>query len=606
MSDVETTAESTTVGPRLPASESGLRHVAPMAGVWMLFLVFSFIHAPIPGVNEPHYLAKARHIWNPAWVAGDFFLESSNPHLVFYRTFGALTVLLPLTQAAFVGRIIAYLLLAVGWQRLCFRLTEDRWSGLASGCIFLLLASIGNFSGEWIVGGLEGKVPAYAFAFVGLTDLLDRRWIRVGACLGLSVAFHPLVGAWTVVAIGMAACLAGMFQRESLLQLIGQQSIRQFLRDRAVVIGILLFGVLACVGIIPALQSIGEANSRNRFAADYIQVFYRIKHHLDPMDFPLRRYVGYGSLALVATVIQCCSSSNANRRFFARVVFCAGIIALCGVAIGWGPRPPAEMPFYEFRMKLLKFYPFRLFDVLLPMFVAVHLSRCFDLRRMPLCSDVMLKRFMFVVSILLAGFVGFIERQSLSAEFGLPRWLWPVSVGIVALLCGLSVRTLLGKSGRVIPDLPTRSRAIGLLVIFLAAVTLNAGRGSVVRLSERHEVAWREACEWIRNNTREDVLFATPKTSWGFKWFAQRPEFVAMKDCPQDATGILEWNRRLRFLKHWGSENWSDDGYSAEDALSFHKETGVTHILSRRFGPFDAPIVYRNSVYRIYDITPRD
>ena len=53
--------------------------------VWAMFLSTSLIRAPIPAVNEPHYLGKAKHYWDPAWCAGDFLLDSSNPHLVFSR-----------------------------------------------------------------------------------------------------------------------------------------------------------------------------------------------------------------------------------------------------------------------------------------------------------------------------------------------------------------------------------------------------------------------------------------------------------------------------------------------------------------------------------------
>ncbi len=71
-----------------------------------------------PDINEPHYLAKAKHFWNPAWCPLDFFLNSADAHQVFYVTFGWLTLWLPLPAVAWVGRIITWAVQAWGWRRL--------------------------------------------------------------------------------------------------------------------------------------------------------------------------------------------------------------------------------------------------------------------------------------------------------------------------------------------------------------------------------------------------------------------------------------------------------------------------------------------------------
>ncbi len=65
---------------------------------------------------------------------------------------------------------------------------------------------------------------------------------------------------------------------------------------------------------------------------------------------------------------------------------------------------------------------------------------------------------------------------------------------------------------------------------------------------------------------------------------------------------MVEWNRRLNFIQKWGQENLTTTGYTEQQARSLSAETGITHILSRRFGPFDLPIIYQNETYRIYEI----
>ena len=124
-------------------------------------LAHSTLRAPVPAVNEPHYLAKALHWGAPGWCAGDFFLESSNPHLVFYTLVGPGTSVLPFETVAWLGRLLALALLATGWVALVRRLVSDEWAGWTATTVFLLTAAIGNLSGEWVVGGFESKVVAY-------------------------------------------------------------------------------------------------------------------------------------------------------------------------------------------------------------------------------------------------------------------------------------------------------------------------------------------------------------------------------------------------------------------------------------------------------------
>lgn len=508
--------------------------------LWAGFLGFSLCHAPIPGVNEPHYLTKSMHCWDSTWCAGDFFLESSNAHLVFYRTVGLLTVTFSFPVSALIGRILAYLLLAVAWQKLCRELSGDRWAGCIAASIFLLISSIGNFSGEWLVGGVEAKVFSYGLVLAGIGTLLSSQRWQAGLLLGAGVAMHPLVGLWSVVAMTMAAALtpAGRLVREGSGEVLA--SGRRFFSQPDVIAAIVLFLTVSSAGVVPALSSVLSADPTLSFQANYIQVFYRLPHHLDPMRFNAAAYVGYSLLAVVAGLLhQLLRSEEPDGtalKFLTRTVLCSGIIAITGVLIGWGPRPPVEMPYYEFRMNLLKFYPFRLFDVALPILLSMQFSMFLSNRRL------------------------------------------------------LSVM------------LPSKVRPLIVVGCFATALFLNAGRGSLDRMTDAQRTDWISACRWIGENTPEGSLVLTPKESRSFKWFAERAEYVAFKDCPQDAAGIVEWNNRLKFLKKWGEDNWNGTSYSATVTQQLHEQTGVDYLVTKRWGPFGAPIVYENSTYRIYQI----
>ena len=87
--------------------------------VLLIFMVF-FLYAGWvpPAVNEAHYLTKAKHYWNPDFCAGDHFLESADAHLVFYWTFGWVTLFCSLPAAAWIGRLVTWGAMAWAWRRL--------------------------------------------------------------------------------------------------------------------------------------------------------------------------------------------------------------------------------------------------------------------------------------------------------------------------------------------------------------------------------------------------------------------------------------------------------------------------------------------------------
>ena len=93
-----------------------------------MFAVFFFDGArPVPDVNEPHYLGKAIHFWNPDWIPNDAFLNSTDTHQVFYFTFGWLSLWLPPLWLAWVGRLLTWGLLAWAWRRLSYAFIPRRW-----------------------------------------------------------------------------------------------------------------------------------------------------------------------------------------------------------------------------------------------------------------------------------------------------------------------------------------------------------------------------------------------------------------------------------------------------------------------------------------------
>lgn len=508
--------------------------------MWLSFLIYSFWQAPVPAVNEPHWLTKAKHYWQPEWCPGDFFLDSSNTHLVFYQTVGVLTSLVSFEAAAVIARLLGYLLLAIGWTSLCRSATGKSQTAFPAAWLFLLLASIGNLSGEWLVSGIEGKVFSYGFIFLGLASLGEARWFRAGLYTSLGIAFHPLVGIWSLIATGMAAAFSLLMGRTDRPIL---STLNDIIRRRNFLVGMVTLIAVSLFGILPALQAIGGASTSDVRTATFLQVFHRLDHHLDPMEFDGWRYGIYLLLAVAAWLLLRFGEKRSQMSWLGWTVLASGIIATVGWLIGYRDAsiPDVElwerMPLYDLRAALLKFYPFRLVDVLLPVLVAILLAR--------------------------------------------------------------------HATARLIHFHP-RAMRTGFVAAIVVSLWLSTGRGSVNRMSALQESDWLEACEWIRENTPGDALVHTPRQSWAFKWFAQRAEYVSLKDCPQDTPGIIEWNNRLNGISKWAETRYTDRVYSRVETEALNRETGITHLLVRRLGPFEIEPVFRNVTYRIYWIEPQE
>ncbi len=521
--------------------------------VWLSFLMVSLASAPIPGVNESHYLTKSKHYWNPDWCVRDFFLTSFSAHQVFYQTCGWLTLWLDLTSVALVGRLLGMALLAAGWTAMVSRLmrggsNEERstaddpaatpspraslWNVLLSAWLFLGLQAVGNLSGEWLVGGFESKIVAYAFVFFAIAMRLDRRFNLAAVCSGAAITFHPLVGLWHVVAMCFAKIADFRFQ---IADFKSQISILK--------IPFLLTTISALPGLWPVMRMLGAADSRTSLAANFVQVFYRLKHHLDPMDFGLCHYVGYFLLAAVwFGLLQSMRKKEAlspSDRWWIAYLAATTLFAVGGFLAGVGPRPAQEMWGYRWRMGLMKFYPFRLFDLMLPVAVAALAPRvfaCFKLGR---------------------------ERPA--RLVGREYLLWTVAT--------------LGLGW-----------AVAEVRLFEPAIPWTRP----VRAD------WLDACRWIAANTPADALFLTPIESDSFKWHAQRAEFVNFKDCPQDAAGIVEWNRRLQWIERWSKAGFADERYSVDELRELRRKTGAEFAMARLRVPYESDLIYSNDTFNVF------
>lgn len=558
---------SETVCMSSPPTPAALENTAPSVTRWTVcewllillsFAVFASIRSPIPGVNEPHYLTKSRHFWDSSWCSRDPFLQSANAHYVFYATIGAGTRILTFEQTAAVGRLLGWALLAAGWCALARQLLPMRWGGLWSAWIFLGFAAIGNWSGEWVVGGIEAKVLSYGCVWLSLAAALQGRVLPAAAWAGAAVSFHPVVGIWNTAALLSAALLDDW----RIWRLCARIRWRRWAASG------LMWLVCAAPGLVPAVVMLRGANREQSYAADYIQVFYRLAHHLDPWQFSAQGYIGYAILlALSAVFYMVWARSSASWSMAVRYVLAAVLIAAVGVAIRavpevaslvrqWNVLPAARgwldgwIAYKPHLAGLLKFYPFRLADVAVP----------------------------WVASLLL----------TLAITQCWKRWSPLPNVGTVAR----------GRLWQSIPWLVFGS-------CFAAAIVLPAIDRHPSRLNAREFAAWVDACQWLERETPADALCFAGNEGWALKWYASRAEYLSRKDCPQDAPGIMAWNERFKIIARW-SDRYSQQGFSRAAIRELRQQTGIDYVIANKFGPLEIPPVYRNGTYQIYRLSDAD
>lgn len=549
-------------GPAISQFGSKSSFTATATLIAAVFISSSLLRFPVPGVNEPHYLCKARAFSDTDWCSGDFFLQSSNAHAVFFALTGPVTEWIGFEATAVTGRILCLGLMATAWSMLSIRLRLKFSDALLAAATFCGIAITGNFSGEWVVGGFESKVPAYGFALISVAFWLDawrsldgqwKTYLFAGIFAGLAAALHPVVGVWFCIGIALSElflwCGSLMLRKTEKLR-----PLRTFTVHGLVFAGSAF--VFSLPGLVPAAKMVlsSESTAAERDQANLIQIFWRLAHHLDPSTFPKSAWI-HTTILLSVTVVGLLSvcqlsgkTAGLNKspdtpsaehddvswRLVSILLLMSLLIAAAGIAIGWRNVPVTKMSNWQLRASLLKFYPFRFFDTLLPI----------------------------TASFVLAGCAG-----RLLHRFALWRWMLTAIVCVVVLATAHRHR-LAAPSG----------------------------------YSPTSFAAWKEACQWLKNNVPDDSLIYGPREGFGLKWYADRAEYVCFKDCPQDAAGILEWNRRLWVVHDWSQESYSDGSFDKADLQKFHQLTSATHILTRRLGPFESPPIYKNHVWRIYSV----
>ena len=524
--------------------------VAEISAIVILFFVYA--GHPAPDVNEAHYLAKAKHFWQPTWCAGDAFLESDDAHIAFYWTAGWLTKFMSLTAFAWFGRIVTWLLLAATWHQFIRCFTRRSGDSLFSAAIALCLWHHFHLAGEWVVGGFEAKGFAMAFLFVALRRVASNQWGSAFVALGAASSFHVLVGGWGV--LGVAATLATRWKIEQP-------------NPKTIASGLIGGGLLALPGLVPALWLMSgvDATTQQRAAEIYVD---RLGHHLEIYRMAPERIAMFGML-LVAWSIMRFLERRAHARRSGPIAFAVQRIqrfvsmsVVIGI-VGW------MLDYFSIVLpavdRLLRFYFFRLADIAVPIGVVVSLVVWLQAGNGHPNTDAE---------------NGNKERYKKRDNRG-----FATCAILVAVTITLATGFIRSPKRRVAP-----------------AFVQGLGRDLNTSELRIHWRDWQDTCGWIDKHTPTTARCLTPTISQTFCWYANRPEVAVWKNIPQDAMSIVHWRETMNQI-HASSiypKPNATNPPSFVDPSDLARKYDFEYLVATDKPSLPWPRVYRNATYIVY------
>ncbi len=484
-----------------------------------LCLIFLCTTAAVPGINESHYLPKAKHLWDPSFAPGDLFLESHDSHYLTSMLAGLAARWLPLAAVAWLGRVLSWLLLAGAWQQLRGSLRLPMWASATALLGWLLAIHYGNWAGEWVVGGFEAKTIAYPLVLLGVAQVISGNWNWVWLCMGSAMMWHPLVGGWAGLSAGIVWLVQPRLAQRVLQQL-------PWLAAGA---------ALALLGIAPALSGLSGPDVIERVSAAQVHVYLRLPHHLAPQLFAPERH---WAAAVTLAAFSCVTALFLRTKKTLPPELAAGGSRLLGIGwlavlfalAGWTIDALLTQARPDIAARLLRFYWFRWADVAVPLAGSLLLWRLL-LAPLPARGA----RHAAIACVLLLTAVGFVNQLQLGPQ-------------------------------RIVP-------AADRLVVE------SVGKNAIE--TDRY-IDWLAVCQWIRENTPEDSLWLTPKYQQSFKWHAQRAEVVCWKDVPQDNAAVIEWYHRIQACEPPRSADGSIQEWTTDRLLDLSAQYGFRWVLLDR------------------------
>lgn len=238
-----------------------------------------------------------------------------------------------------IGRILSYVLISYSYIYLSRVLKLSFFTSTGIYIIFLYFFKHGiGDAGEWIVGGLEAKVFAYALSIFSLSSFLKDNYKRGFLFAGLSLSVHLLVGVYNLL------CL---------IPLLFSNLKKKKNEPLNLLQGICYFIITGIIGIAEIINSLFLNTSQiiqNKGWDIYVNI--RVPHHVIP-DFSIETW----SILITFTIFNLLflKSKHYTKKFIALYSLSSIVIIIIGFIV-----------YYSFESHYMRYYFFRFSDVMLP------------------------------------------------------------------------------------------------------------------------------------------------------------------------------------------------------------------------------------------------
>jgi hypothetical protein len=306
----------------------------------LLFAYLLIRNGGVPAHNELVYLLYLAKEWNPSLLSNDWTFSGPLPsHFVFNLLFGPLTLLFPLEIVGWLGRIFCWSLILLALIQVGKHFRIPLWM-ITLSIFFWLFYGQSIVGGEWVLGPFEAKCIAYALLFFSLNEFMhQRRIIFPSILLGLAFSFHPLVGFWGALAVGLSLVVL-RYPIDALLK------------------SAFCIALFALPGLVPLLTTpLDESTEAWRFVALVV-----MPYHFDPFSFKPWKLFSLPVLLCLNWVHFTSERKHHALQFLICFQAFLGLFFIMGF-----------LARLTDNYAILELMPCRLFPVLLPLFFFFHL-----------------------------------------------------------------------------------------------------------------------------------------------------------------------------------------------------------------------------------------
>jgi len=326
---------SRAAGPPL-LNRTSTQRALHFAILFLSVLLLSRDGIGVPRENELIYLPYLAKQYDQSYLKNDWaYSVPWQGAVAFEVVFGPLTRVFPLHIVGWLGRVLVWSFVLAALLALAGIFGVPLSMGTVSIVVWLLLGQ--SLVGQsFILGTFEASAFASGLLLFSLKYFAERKDVWASILAGLCFSFHPGVGLWALLSIGLALLSTGYTARRFGLC-------------------VACMAIAALPGILPLAPVLVGASSLSADDASFL-VFVHHPYHLNAISFPKRTILALFFLLFFNWLHFRTAKNDRALRFLVWFQVWLGVLFVLGVLLSFLGID-----------QLVKFYPFRLFPMLIPL-----------------------------------------------------------------------------------------------------------------------------------------------------------------------------------------------------------------------------------------------